>query len=256
MDTLHANDFLGTILNRFESETFTISVVEYTMKVSEEFHWHEKSHISSIILGGNLESREKKDIQVTPGDVLAYSPGEIHRNRFTKHPSRNLNIEFEPDFFGQGIDFSTLKLDDDAKIRLHRAYFELLNYDSFSADSIDQLLQSLFWEGKPERNTDWVAQLETLLNDRWDEFPSLEELSKELKVHPVTISKFFPKHTGMTLSDYMRKLKVRRAVNLLINSSKSITEIVFICGFSDQSHMTRLVKKHTGYTPGKIRTLV
>ena len=116
-------------------------------------------------------------------------------------------------------------------------------------------MQSLFWKDSYECKGKWIQALKDLLNDRWDEFPSLNDLSTELKVHPITISKYFAKENGMTLSEYMRKIKVNRAVGLLMNSSSSLAEIAFTCGFSDQSHMSRLVKNYTGYTPGAIRTL-
>ncbi len=248
-------DFLGNTSNRLESEEFKISIVDYHCNVSEEWHWHEKIHISSIIRGGNLESRKKEDIQVTPGKILIYNQGEIHRNRFTVHPSRNLNIELNESFFGEGIKFSHLKPDNHSKIELYRIYFELLLNDEYSVQCITQVLKSLFWKDKCANVSGWITKLEALLNDRWNEFPCLNDLSSELGVHPITISKYFSKTKGVTLSEYMRRIKVKRAVDLLINSSDRIPEIAFSCGFSDQSHMTRLIKSHTGYTPATIRSL-
>lgn len=255
MNTFLATDFLGTTSKQLKSSTFQISIVDYTQQVSEAWHWHEKIHISSIIRGGNLESRKKKDIQVSSGKVMVYEQGEAHRNRFTAHPSRNLNIELEEDFFEDGIEFSNLQLEDNAKIELDRIYFELSFGDKYSVQSIRQILKSLFWQDKYANPSKWIPQLENLLQERWNEFPSLDELSSELDIHPITISKYFAKHKGLTLSAYMRRLKVKRAIDLLMNSSSSIPEIAFECGFSDQSHMTRLVKSYTGYTPGNIRSL-
>ncbi|HAP58570.1 MAG TPA: hypothetical protein DCR93_03330 [Cytophagales bacterium] len=256
MNTFLAHQFLGATSRQLETETFKVSVVDYTHRVSEEWHWHERVHISSILRGGNLESRKREDIQVAPGKVMVYDQGEVHRNRFTAHPSRNLNIELGEDFFGPDIEFAHLRLDESTQLEFHRIYFELALNDTQAAESICRQLQALFWKDPYRRGGEWVARLETLLQDRWDEFPSLEELSRELGVHPITISKYFAKHKGMTLSEYLRKLKVKRALQALLNTTESAAEIAFGCGFSDQSHMTRLVKAYTGYTPGAIRSLV
>ncbi len=185
---------------------------------------------------------------------MVYDQGEVHRNRFTAHPSRNLNIELEEGFFLNDIQFSHLSQHDDTKIELYRIYLELLLEDQYSEQAITQTLQSLFWKGDHENPGDWLIKLETILQDRWNEFLSLEDLSAELCIHPVTISKYFAKSKGITLSNYMRKIKVKKAVDLLINSSYSISEIALTCGFSDQSHLTRLTNHYMGYTPGKIRS--
>ena len=95
MNIHSTKNFLGNTSNRLEATNFKVSLVNYTQKVSEEWHYHENIHLSSIIQGGNLESRKKEDIQVLPGKVMLYDQGEIHRNRYTAHPSKNLNIEFK-----------------------------------------------------------------------------------------------------------------------------------------------------------------
>ncbi|MDW3194279.1 MAG: helix-turn-helix transcriptional regulator [Cytophagales bacterium] len=254
MNSFFTSGFLGATSQSFESELFKISVVNYTSKVSEDWHWHEKFHVSSIIRGGNLESRSKKDIQVTSGKVMTYDQGEVHRNRFTAHPSRNLNIELEQRFFSGDVQFSHLSQKDDSMIELYRIYMELVLQEQYSEQAITQSLQSLFWKGHPENPAQWIPKLETILNDRWNEFIALEELSSELRIHPVTISKYFAKQKGITLSNYMRKIKVKKAIDLLMNSSRSITEIALYCGFSDQSHLTRLTNLYVGHTPLEIRS--
>ncbi|MEL6537400.1 MAG: helix-turn-helix transcriptional regulator [Bacteroidota bacterium] len=255
MLAFQTNDFLGATALQMEAENFKVSVVEYSKPVSEDWHWHEKFHLSSILSGGDLESRKQQDIQVLPGKVMVYDQGEIHRNRFTAHPSRNLNIELEEGFFTPELKFSHLQSKSFSSIELHSIYFELALNDLYSEQSIRQTLQSLFWQDAHGRNTEWIETLETLLRDRWNEFPSLEDLSVELGVHPITISKYFALYKGITLSEYMRKLKVERALHGLLNTADSLAEIAFRCGFSDQSHMTRLIKRHTGYTPRRIRSL-
>ncbi len=255
MNTVFTKDFLGDTSNQYQNVNFRISVVDYTQKVSEDWHFHDKVHVSAIMKGGNLESRKTKDIQVTPGEVMVYEAGEIHRNRFTAHPSRNLNIEFETDFFGEELRLSRLTSDDSTHLGFHSIYLELLLNDAYSTQAIEQMVKSLFWSDVYDSEGHWVSRLKDLLNDRWNEFPSLADISLELGVHPVTISKYFFKHCGMTLSEYMRLIKVKRALGMLMGSTRSLAQVAFHCGFSDQSHMNRLVRKYTGYTPGVIRSL-
>ena len=89
---------LGRTNSKFDLDLCTISIVNYKEPVSEEWHSHEDIHLSLILQGGNLESRKIKDTQVSPGKIIVYDQGEIHRNRFTAFPSKNLNLELKGPF--------------------------------------------------------------------------------------------------------------------------------------------------------------
>jgi AraC family transcriptional regulator len=71
----------------------------------------------------------------------------------------------------------------------------------------------------------WCTKLEEFLNDNWNLNHSLEELSILLGVHPVTISKHFPKYIGCTISEYVRRIRITRSLDLLKSSNQSLTEI-------------------------------
>ncbi len=49
--------------------------------------------------------------------------------------------------------------------------------------------------------------------------------------------------------------RVHRAMALINDTRLSLAEIAFLTGFSDQAHMTRVMKKATGQTPGNLRRL-
>ena len=255
LDANGTSDFLGNTSKRLLQPSFAVSVVSYHEKVSEDWHYHENVHLSSILLGGNRESRKNQDLMVVPGKIMCYQEGEIHRNRHTAHPSLNLNIELFPGFFDEDIALSQLKHEGQSYLSTLKIYNELFINDTYSSESINQLIKALFYPIPRTRIPNWIDELKSLLNDRWDEFISLEEISNELGLHPVSISKGFAKYTGTTLADYMRMLKINRAVDLVLNSSLSMTEIAYDCGFSDQSHMYRLFKSYTHFSPKLLRKI-
>jgi len=250
-----ASNFLGATSYRFENDLFSTSVVNYNRFVSEDWHYHEKFHLSSILVGGNRESRKKSDTEVKPGKIMIYREGEVHRNRNTVFPSKNLNIEIGTKFFNDEIQSSNLHLDNSSHLSLLKIYHELSLNDTYSNQSIQEILKSLFYKDVLLNKPDWIYTLKTLLHDRWQEFIPLDELSDELGLHPVTISKTFSRHAKCTLTDYMRKLKVEHAIKMLFNSKASLTEIAYQCGFSDQSHMNRLFKYYVGFSPKKLRAI-
>ncbi len=251
--------FLGTTFEKFHLDFCSISVVNYTKPVSEEWHSHDDMHLSLILQGGNLESRKKDDIQVSPGKIIAYRENEIHRNRFTSFPSKNLNLELKKEFFIKNdLSFDNFNTSEtksiDAYLNLIKIYRELHINDLYTTDTIDLTLKSLFTDNNTSSFMPlWLKQLREIIEDRWNEFISLDELALLLNVHPVTISKYFKKYYKGTLGDYMRKIKVQKALHFLFHTKMSITEIAFACGFSDHSHMIRTFKIYVGFNPKSIR---
>ena len=256
---LKSNTFLGRTNSKFDLDLCTISIVNYYEPVSEEWHSHEDIHLSLILQGGNLESRKIKDTQVSPGKIMVYDQGEIHRNRFTSFPSKNLNLELKSDFFSTNhLNFHDLTIPENRRIETYLDLIQIYNEfqvnDSHSKDSIQLSMKSLFTNNKTSAYKPlWVNRLKEIIEDRWNEFIPLNELAHILNVHPVTISKYFKKHYKGTLGDYMRKVKVNKALYFLFNTNMSITEIAVTCGFSDHSHMIRIFKLYMGLNPKKIR---
>lgn len=102
----------------------------------------------------------------------------------------------------------------------------------------------------------WVKELKEIIQDQIDTNLSLnlKEVSESLSIHPAYLSREFSKHfEDLTFGDYIRKLRIEKATQLMQNSKYSLTEIAYFTGFSDQSHFNRIFKKHTGKTPSAYR---
>jgi AraC family transcriptional regulator len=82
---------------------------------------------------------------------------------------------------------------------------------------------------------------------------SLEALAKESGYSPIHFSRMFRAATGHTPHNYVVRLRVERARQLLANSPRSLSEIALECGFSSHSHMTRTFHELVGTTPSTYR---
>lgn len=98
----------------------------------------------------------------------------------------------------------------------------------------------------------WAKELKDIIQDQIDTnlTLSLKEISKELDVNPAYLSREFSKYfENLSFGEYIRKLRIEKAIDLLSNTNHSLTEIAYLTGFSDQSHFTRIFKQHTGQNP-------
>jgi len=79
---------------------------------------------------------------------------------------------------------------------------------------------------------------------------SLQQVSNDLEINPAYLSREFSKYfDNLSFGDYIRKLRIDKAKNLMATTAYSLTEIAYLTGFSDQSHFTRIFKKQTGQNP-------
>ncbi|MBO9584615.1 MAG: chromate resistance protein [Flavobacterium sp.] len=102
----------------------------------------------------------------------------------------------------------------------------------------------------------WVKDLKNIIQDQIDaQFTfDLKKISNELDLNPSYLSREFSKHfEDLNFGDYVRKLRIEKAIHLIENSSHNLTEIAYMTGFSDQSHFTRIFKLHTGKNPSSYR---
>ncbi|MBD2753974.1 chromate resistance protein ChrB domain-containing protein [Spirosoma validum] len=121
------------------------------------------------------------------------------------------------------------------------------------------LLEVLHTYLKPtgkRKTPNWVKELKELIQDQIDTnlTLSLNELSESLAVNPAYVSRAFSRYfDDLSFGEYIRKLRINKAVHLLESTQYSLSEIAYLTGFSDQSHFTRIFKKLMGQNPSDYR---
>ena len=102
----------------------------------------------------------------------------------------------------------------------------------------------------------WVNDLKEIIQDQIDtQFTfDLKKISGDLELNPSYLSREFSKYfEDLNFGDYVRKIRIDKAITLIQSSTYSLTEIAYFTGFSDQSHFTRIFKQHTGQNPSAYR---
>jgi len=265
MYELEKEKYLGNTKNIFNNtQGITVVETEYQDKVFEGWHSHNNAHITLFLKGGTSEKRKNSNNVVGPGSLLFYHSDELHLNRNTLFPSRNINIEIENDLIkelqiSESIIEKSVQNTILTKFLILKIFKECLVADTFSSDTINMLFAQLastnIYADKFDKSPFWVKNLNELLNDCWNENPNLQDLAQVLNLNPITISKHFPKYFGCTLGEYMRRIKIDRSLSMIESNKSNLTEIGFQCGFSDQSHFIRTFKSQTGFLPKQFQKL-
>ncbi|OJW58681.1 MAG: hypothetical protein BGO55_25170 [Sphingobacteriales bacterium 50-39] len=80
----------------------------------------------------------------------------------------------------------------------------------------------------------------------------VEELAALIYTSPRNLTRQFKKSTGITVGEYMEKLRVEKAVHLL-NSNHKVGAVTEQCGLQSANQLRHIIRKHTGSLPSALR---
>ena len=98
-----------------------------------------------------------------------------------------------------------------------------------------------------------IQKVITYLNSNYQKEIRLLDVANYVNMSEVSFSRFMKKRTGKNYIDYLNDLRLGIASRILIDTSKTIAEISFECGYNNLSNFNRIFKKRKGLTPKEFR---
>lgn len=148
---------------------------------------------------------------------------------------------------------------------IHKFEWILMQMDSgipANADRACLQLESLLYEfmlTASHRSDEGKGQWEELLQDLQRgvyEDIEPEQLAEEYHVSVSTLRRLVRNRTGYPLNDYIQRLKISEAKQLLLNTDKQIKEIALLLKFQDPLYFSRRFKKFTGISANSYRSSI
>ena len=257
-------EFRGTILKTRSVGNFSLVGVVYAPDQVLPLHLHDRSYVSVALCGSYVERSRASTWECTRGGTIFHAAGESHSNRFYESGARLLVLEIRPELLtqitGQGIVTDRartlispycmhlgLRLDQTMKLS------DPLSALCAEGLGLELLAETLrYQEGSPH-SPDWLRRVSEILQDRYREHLTLAELAGAVHVHPVHLARAFRKRYQCCVGDFVRNLRVEAACRELAQTDAPIAEIAARTGFTDQSHLSRILKQHAGVSPGQFR---
>lgn len=81
----------------------------------------------------------------------------------------------------------------------------------------------------------------------------LGDVARSAYLSPSRLCHVFKDATGMSLVDYLTRMRIDKACQMLTEDGESITEICYSLGFNNPTHFSRTFRKVTGRTPSAYR---
>lgn len=98
-----------------------------------------------------------------------------------------------------------------------------------------------------------MKRLLDYIHEHYAESLNLTEMAKHFHFNPSYLSSYFSAHHNEGFVDYLHRVRLEKASELLRTGEASISEISGMVGYSDHSYFCKVFKKHTGLSPSRYR---
>lgn len=116
-------------------------------------------------------------------------------------------------------------------------------------DSFCEKICAMLTERKEKRSDKFVYMAKRYIHEHYREKLTLSEISDYLKISPGYLSYSFSRQTNQTVSDYIAKVKIEHAKELIDSGQYLIYEIADQLGFENAYYFSKVFKKVTGMAP-------
>lgn len=131
--------------------------------------------------------------------------------------------------------------------------FLTILYELSKCDGARTLATSSFAKVETESDSRRVQKVKNYIINNYRDEIRLGKLADLVGMSPSAFSRFFKLRTGRNLSDYIIDLRLGYACRKLVDSTESISEISYACGFNNLSNFNRIFKKKKGCSPSEFR---
>lgn len=131
--------------------------------------------------------------------------------------------------------------------------FLTILYELSKCDGARTLSSSSFAKVEVPSDSRRVQKVKSFIDQNYKDEIRLTQVADIAGMSPSAFSRFFKLHTGRNLSEYIIDLRLGYASRMLVDSTHSIAEIGFSCGFNNLSNFNRIFKKRKGCSPSEFR---
>ena len=282
------NKIITEITPLSEKDCFYL-VDRYKDRFTFPVHRHEEYELNFLanctgarrVVGDSMETIGEYDlVLIGNGIEHGWEQHECDNNRI-----REITIQFSHDLFGEsllektqlasvrrmlevssnGIVFSSgsimkvfNRLDNLTKI--DSGFYGMIElmailYELAEEGNYRRLSSSSFASLKPTVDSRRVQKVQDYINLRYKEDIRLSDLAALVGMTPTAFSRFFKLRTGRSISEYVIDIRLGHATRQLVDSTTSVAEICYECGFNNVSNFNRIFKKKKGVSPKMFREI-
>jgi len=255
--------------SQFSNSTIDCRHSLYEAGAALQRHYHDRTWVVLAFTGSFSVSMRSRQTIFGPRSLFYLPAGEMHENVFGSNGAGVFVTAVDPGWIGNRLEI--VHADADCPRIAPPGYLRGLALKMFTELKSPDALSDLIVEGaflellgrwfrggsrQPSDAPSWMRRVNAFLHDSFRSAVSLNEVAQVAGVHPSHVAREFHRIYGMTVGDYIRKLRVEFVADRLIQPHKdspSLTDLALCAGFSSHAHMAAMFKRVTGMTPTEYR---
>jgi len=262
---LPAGEFFGHKSRSFEACGFRLTESVYAPGLKLPRHSHELAKFCFVISGDYVEASGGRAFKRRPLSLIFHPPDTTHSEAHNA-PGSHFLVEVDARWLSYAREYHAsldrpVEFSDGVPIHaVMQLYNEFRYSDTVSPLAIQGLAFELLAETSRRSLNErlqypprWLGQVTEKLRERFQENISLDELARDAGIHAVHLARVFRKFNRCTVGEYVRRLRVEYASRQLSTSDAPLSEVASAAGFADQSHFSRVFKRHMGMLPTQFR---
>ena len=264
-------------------------VDRYKDQFNYPIHCHEEIELNFVsgcsgarrVVGDSIEELGEYDLALVGNGIVH---GWEQHNCSTV-PIREITIQFDKNLFGSLIEknsFAPIKrlLDDSSTgvafsmeaimrvfgkieklIRTDSGFYRMMGLSEILYDLADhpesyrRLSSSSFAQARPTVDSRRVAKVQAYIDENYGSEIRLNDMAAMVGMTPTSFSRFFKQRCGKSLIEYVIEVRLGHASRMLIDTTMSVSEICYECGFQNISNFNRLFKASKCRTPKEFREI-
>ena len=259
---LRGGEFYSPVQARLKTDDVFLSELRQPSSRNLPRHEHELAYVTVVLEGDYLEGDRGRLNELRPFTAVFNPAGAAHSTLIGPCGASLFTIELcEANLRHLDIRLPRGTAFDRGAgdmlwpgLRLYSA-FKTRTADSLVVEAhVLEMLGAIAGFESPEQTAPrWFGRVKDRLHEGFREPLRMRDLAREAGVHPVHLARVFRKIEQRTPGEYQQRLQVRAACELLHDPEWPLVVIAAECGFTDQSHFTRVFRKLTGTTPAQLR---
>jgi AraC family transcriptional regulator len=262
---LAGGEFFSEVIDQHRQDDVLLTELVQTAGGKTPHHEHELAYVTVVLDGAYAEITRLTFTELQTFTAIFNPVSVAHSGVFGRTGARLFTIEFCSQFL-QRLDLqlpSYPVVDQGAGTMLWPAMTMFSAFKSETAGSltIESCLVEMLGAAAASRTRGaaappWFHRVKERLHSAFRQNMRMADLAAEAGVHPVHLARVFRAQEKQTPGEYVQRLRIRAACQLLRDREMSLAGVAADCGFADQSHFTRTFKQAIGSTPGRFRQML
>ncbi len=230
-----------------------------------DLHWHEVYEILYIRRGHGEQRINADTISLSPGDLVVIQPGDLHATKAVADDGCDIDfvqffdtVLFDKEYVSSHIKSGVICSDGSNFKRIFDAFNSCdTNFEQDREIIMAGLAQLLVGFVLRESDSEYSPSSQAIeAVCRYLEHSDdllLEHTAAQFGYTPEHLSRRFHKEIGVSYQNWCQRIRMQRAVKLLSDRNRTISDIAYILKYSNESSFIRAFKSVYGTSPNAWR---